>query len=133
MRIHEETPQDKYDRYDDMQEALSTRGWSGGSTEVCHVAAFLAQRTGDVEEIAERFRELEKAIVATSRDDSVESGLAALILLDEPGTDKEKAARFSQTFEAMVAQGWKRNTDIYAAAAIISLVPRRASIVRKRL
>jgi hypothetical protein len=123
MRIEGKSAAEKYRRFEDMRNALDARQWAKGKASTCYIAANLSQKKGDPENIAEEFRTLENKLVEKGRDDSVESGMAALVLLDGKGTLDERVDRFTLAFETMHKYGWKKERTYYAAAAIVSLMP----------
>jgi hypothetical protein len=122
LKIPSGDAEEKYRRYEDMREALAKRGWRKGSSASCIIAANLSQRSGEPESIAEEFRTLEKKLVERGRNDSIESGIASLILMGMKGTLDERADRFVEVFQAMKARSWG-STDDYPAAAVLTLTP----------
>jgi hypothetical protein len=113
----------KWERFDTLGDALNERQWTKGSSATCYVAANLARRAGDVVEIAENFRNLEKKIIEKGRSDCIESGITSLILLDSKEDDETKTDKFNQAFEKIVEYGWSNYSSYYPAAAVISLMP----------
>lgn len=123
LKIKGSSAMEKFERYDRLQDALNERQWGRGTAATCYIASNLAQKEEDVVALAEQFRNLEKKIVERGRNDCIQSGIAALMLMDYEGTPDEKADRFNETFMAMCRYGWEKDTKYYAAAGIVSLVP----------
>lgn len=115
--------EEKFKRFDALGDALNKRGWSKNSTESCYVAAVLAKKEGNADEIAKKFREFEKKVIKSGVEELTEAGLAALVLMDVPGTDEEKIKRFNETFKSMIKNGWDNDSDYYTVAAMVSLMP----------
>lgn len=123
MRFPGQTLKDRYSRFEALQQELGKRQWRARSSATGYIAVHLGRQEGTPAELADKFRELEKAIVATGRNDCVESGIAAVILLDTPGSDAEKAERFTSAFEAIQQHGWAKRTDRYPVAAVVAAMP----------
>ncbi len=124
LRIPLSTAREKSDRFDKMGDELDKREWRKGSAITCYIAANLSKREGDVAAIAEEFRNLEKKLVKKGINDSTESGIAAMILMDSKRSLDERADRFKQAFKTMKKYGWRNYSDYYPAAAMISLMPK---------
>ncbi len=124
IRIKGVNAQAKYDRFNKIRDELNKRQWSSGSSATCYVAANLGQMTGDEEALAEEFREQEKVIEAKTNDSNVQTGLAALMLMDASGSREAKADRFYTAYKLMTNKyNFDDDSDNYAPAAVISLMP----------
>ncbi|MFA6097743.1 MAG: hypothetical protein WC788_09055 [Candidatus Paceibacterota bacterium] len=123
MKIRENSPIEKYQRFNRMREEFFKKGWQIGSAATCFISANMAQMEGQETEIASQVDALEKNIISKGRTDSVESGITAMILMNARGSVSERGDRFNETFETMVRKGWEEDTSNYAAAAIVSILP----------
>ena len=94
-------PREKYNRFEALREALDKRAWDASSALTNYLAYNLARRTGKPDEIAEKFRNRELALVNEGASDCHESGMAALILFDNPETDEKVAREFMKALERM--------------------------------
>jgi len=123
MRIPGDDVTSKYSRFSAMGTALSQYGWEKNSAARCFIAAHLAQRDGDIDELASRFSELENALIADGVRKSRESGFAALALLDSSGAVSDKVARFNTALDGIKGIGLKAGRTSYELAAHLSRMP----------
>lgn len=122
LKIPSNSTKEKFSRYNFMQHALDKKGWGYGSAESCYIAANLSRMEGDVLDIADEFRTLEKKLVEKGIKDSVESGYAALMLMEASGTLDEKADRFIQAYNMMQSYSFVDHPEYYSTAAEISMM-----------
>ncbi len=115
--------QEKYSRFNAMCVALGDCGWKLRSKIIGFIGARLARRTGEVVALATTHNELEKALIAAGRRDSHESGIAALILLNLPGTNDERVRKHEEALTVMSRYHYGAGKDNYATAASLTLTP----------